>query len=73
MLIMRLTALEPSRRGAVMGLNSAVTYLAVFAGTSAFGPVYTAYGFAACAAVAVGLTLVSAAAASFRPGPRLDA
>ena len=73
MLIMRLTALDPTRRGAVMGLNSAVTYLAAFAGTSAFGPVYTAYGFAACAAAAVGLTLVSAAAASFRPGPRLDA
>jgi len=62
MLIMRLTALDPARRGAVMGLNSAVTYLAVFAGTSTFGPLYTAYGFAACACAAVLLTLVSAAA-----------
>lgn len=62
MLIMRLTALDPVRRGSIMGLNSAVTYLAVFAGTSAFGPVYAAYGFATCAAAAVALTLVSAAA-----------
>jgi predicted MFS family arabinose efflux permease len=61
MLIMRLSALDPARRGSVMGLNSAVTYLAVFAGTSAFGPVYVAFGFAACAAAAVALTLVSAA------------
>jgi hypothetical protein len=45
-----------------MGLNSAVTYLAVFAGTSGFGPVYSAYGLAACASAAVALTLVSAAA-----------
>jgi MFS transporter, DHA1 family, inner membrane transport protein len=73
MLIMRLTALDPKQRGAVMGLNSAVTYLAVFAGTSAFGPAYTTFGFAACAAVAAALTLVSAAVASFRRGPRLDA
>lgn len=61
MLIMRLTALDPARRGAVMGLNSAVTYLAVFAGTSGFGPVYTAHGFAACAAAALALTLISVA------------
>ncbi|TGS52686.1 MFS transporter, partial [Mesorhizobium sp. M3A.F.Ca.ET.201.01.1.1] len=27
-LVMRLTALDPSRRGTIMGLNSAVTYLA---------------------------------------------
>jgi predicted MFS family arabinose efflux permease len=64
MLIMRLASLDPVRRGSVMGLNSAVTYLAVFAGTSAFGPVYSAWGFAACAAAAVGLMLVATAAAA---------
>jgi DHA1 family inner membrane transport protein len=62
MLIMRLTALDPARRGAIMGLNSAVTYLAVFAGTSGFGPVYSAWGFAACAGTAVVLMLVATAA-----------
>jgi MFS transporter, DHA1 family, inner membrane transport protein len=62
MLIMRLSALDPVRRGSIMGLNSAVTYLAVFVGTSAFGPIYSAWGFAACAATAVALTLVAAAA-----------
>lgn len=44
-LIMRLTALEPSQRGAIMGLNSAVTYLALFAGTIVMGEVYAAEGF----------------------------
>lgn len=44
-LIMRLTALEPSQRGAIMGLNSAVTYLALFAGTIVMGKVYAAEGF----------------------------
>jgi hypothetical protein len=37
---------------------------AVFAGTSAFGPVYAAYGFTACAFAAVVLTLVSALASN---------
>jgi DHA1 family inner membrane transport protein len=64
MLIMRLAALDPARRGSVMGLNSAVTYLAVFAGTSAFGPIYSAWGFAACAATAVGLMLIAVAASA---------
>ena len=31
-LILRLAALDPGRRGAIMGLNSGVTYLALFAG-----------------------------------------
>jgi MFS transporter, DHA1 family, inner membrane transport protein len=62
-LIMRLTALDPARRGTIMGLNSAVTYLAVFAGTSGFGPIYASWGFATCAAVAVALTLVAVASA----------
>ena len=62
-LIMRLTALDPAQRGTIMGLNSAVTYFAVFAGTSGFGPIYATYGFAACAALAVGLMLVSVVSA----------
>lgn len=59
-LIMRLTAIDPARRGTIMGLNSAVTYLAVFAGTTGFGAVYAAYGFVASAVLAAGLTLISA-------------
>ena len=40
-------------RGAVMGLNSAVTYSAVFAGPAIMGPLYNALGFA-------GITIVAA-------------
>ncbi|MFD2055208.1 MFS transporter [Mesorhizobium calcicola] len=65
-LVMRLSALDPSRRGTIMGLNSAVTYLAVFVGTTGFGPLYSTFGFATCAAVAALLMLVAAAAAAWR-------
>jgi len=60
-LIMRLTALDPERRGTIMGLNSAATYLAVFAGTTGFSVVYANFGFVAAAVVAAGLTLISLA------------
>jgi DHA1 family inner membrane transport protein len=60
-LIMRLTALDPARRGTIMGLSSAATYLAVFAGTTGFGVVYANFGFVASAVVAAGLTLISLA------------
>ncbi|TGP56652.1 MFS transporter [bacterium M00.F.Ca.ET.230.01.1.1] len=70
-LVMRLTALDPSRRGTIMGLNSAVTYLAVTVGTAGFGPLYTNLGFANCALIAAGLMLVAASAAAWRSvGPR---
>lgn len=62
-LVMRLGAIDPSRRGAIMGLNSAVTYLAVFVGTSGFGPVYAGFGFVAVAGLAAALMLVAIAAA----------
>ncbi|TPK42388.1 MFS transporter [Mesorhizobium sp. B2-5-4] len=65
-LVMRLSALDPSRRGTIMGLNSAVTYLAVFVGTTGFGPLYSGFGFAACAMVAAVLMLVAASAAAWR-------
>ncbi|TGV72856.1 MFS transporter, partial [Mesorhizobium sp. M00.F.Ca.ET.149.01.1.1] len=70
-LVMRLTALDPSRRGTIMGLNSAVTYLAVTVGTAGFGPLYTNLGFANCALIAAGLMLVAASAAAWRSvGPQ---
>lgn len=65
-LVMRLTALDPARRGTIMGLNSAVTYLAVTIGTAGFGPLYTGLGFANCALIAAGLMLVAAGAAAWR-------
>jgi predicted MFS family arabinose efflux permease len=65
-LVMRLSALDPSRRGTIMGLNSAVTYLAVFVGTTSFGPLYSSFGFAICAAVAAVLMLIAASAAAWR-------
>jgi len=61
-LIMRLTMIDPSRRGTIMGLNSAVTYLAVFVGTTGFGPLYTSFGFAVSALVAAALMLIAALA-----------
>ncbi|RWB08143.1 MAG: MFS transporter [Mesorhizobium sp.] len=65
-LVMRLSALDPSRRGTIMGLNSAVTYLAVFVGTTSFGPLYSSFGFATCAMIAALLMLVAASAAAWR-------
>ncbi|MER9327283.1 MFS transporter [Mesorhizobium sp. M0488] len=67
-LVMRLSALDPGRRGTIMGLNSAVTYLAVFVGTTGFGPLYSSFGFTTCALVAALLMLVAAAAAAWRTG-----
>jgi predicted MFS family arabinose efflux permease len=65
-LIMRLTAIDPSQRGTIMGLNSAVTYLAVFIGTTGFGAIYASFGFVASAVVAAALTVISALAAMSR-------
>ncbi|MCF3933483.1 MFS transporter [Acuticoccus sp. M5D2P5] len=48
--------------GAVMGLNSAVTYTAVFTGPLFLGPVFTNYGFAAVATCAGAIVALGAAA-----------
>lgn len=42
----RLVALDPAQRGAILGLNSAITYLAVFGGASLGGVVFATWGFA---------------------------
>lgn len=65
-LIMRLSAIDPARRGTIMGLNSAITYLAGFIGTAAFGPLHTEFGFAFSTFVAAGLMLVAVFAAAWR-------
>jgi DHA1 family inner membrane transport protein len=62
-LIMRLTALDPARRGAIMGLNSGVTYLALFAGTIGFGAVYAGSVFFILPLAAAGLMLAAAISA----------
>lgn len=62
LLITRLTAIKPDKKGSIMGLYSAVTYFGVFAGTSIFGLAYSQYGFAFAAMVAMALTLFSALA-----------
>ena len=60
-LIGGLSAINPARRGTILGLNSAVTYLSVTVGTVGFGPLYALGGWplltliaaALCAAAAV--------------------
>lgn len=66
LLIVRLTAIDPAKRGTIMGLHSTVTNLAVFAGTSSFGQVYAAGGFAMTAYAATALTLAAALASMAR-------
>ncbi len=45
-LVGQLSALSPSQRGAILGLYSATTYVAMFVGTAAFRLVFEAQGFA---------------------------
>ncbi|THK34575.1 MFS transporter [Ensifer sp. MPMI2T] len=66
-LIMRLTALDPARRGAIMGLNSGVTYLALFAGTIGFGAAYAGSGFFILPLAAAVLMFVAALFAARAP------
>jgi MFS transporter, DHA1 family, inner membrane transport protein len=61
-LVSRLSAIDPAQRGTVMGLNTTVSYLAVFMGTTGFGPIYSAFGFPALPATAAALMLVAALA-----------
>ncbi|WP_404403164.1 MFS transporter [Pelagibacterium halotolerans] len=59
-LIVLLNRRAERARGAVMGLNSAVTYLAVFAGPVVLGTVYTRSGFTAVTTLAGVLVAVAA-------------
>lgn len=72
LIITRLIALDPSRSGAIMGLYSTVTYLAVFAGATLYQPLFRMAGFAGCAfasaaCVAVALAVAIAQARSAAP------
>lgn len=46
--VSRLNRLDPSQRGAVMGMNSTVMYLSVFGATILFRPLFEAGGIAWC-------------------------
>ncbi|GFE63613.1 MFS transporter [Litoreibacter roseus] len=52
LIVSRMVALDPDQRGAILGLNSSITYICVFAGAIGFRPVFEAYGYAACAVLA---------------------
>ncbi|MCR9215456.1 MAG: MFS transporter [Proteobacteria bacterium] len=52
LIVGRLTALDETQRGAIMGLYSGITYLAMFLGTALFRPVFIQYGFLACSLLA---------------------
>lgn len=71
-LVTQLTAIDPARRGTIAGLNSAVTYLAAFAGTIGFGPIYVSLGFAALPAAAALLMLTTVLAARASRNDRRD-
>ena len=60
LLIVRLTSIDPTKRGTIMGLHSTVTNLAVFAGTGSFGLIYAQNGFAPIAYTAMACTLAAA-------------
>ncbi|WP_457309965.1 MFS transporter [Sphingomonas sp. UYAg733] len=51
LIVGRLTALDPDQRGAILGLYSAVTYLAVSAGAFFYRPLFGQFGFTGCAIV----------------------
>lgn len=55
LLVGALTALAPARRATILGLYSATTYIAMFAGTALFKLVFEAVGFAGAALVAAAL------------------
>ncbi len=57
---------KPAARGAVFGLNSAVTYAAALVGVAGAGPLYEAIGFAALSASAAALLASAAVIAVLR-------
>jgi len=60
LVVARLTALDPSQRGAIMGLFSTVTYLCIFAVPVLGGLAYASWGLAGCLTISAALCLVEA-------------
>jgi predicted MFS family arabinose efflux permease len=67
-LILLLSRAKPERRGAVLGLNSAVTYLGALVGTGGAGILYPGPGFGAVSMAAAILVGTAAVVASHPPG-----
>ncbi|MDO6523339.1 MFS transporter [Shimia thalassica] len=61
--VSRLSRLDPSQRGAVMGLNSTTMYASVFAATVLYRPGYESFGINLCLWISAALTLMGAAEA----------
>ncbi len=62
-LVGQLTALSPRQRATILGLNSAVTYAAMFVGTTVFKVVFESFGFSVIAflsAVCIAPALIGA-------------
>ncbi|MEM7645186.1 MAG: MFS transporter, partial [Pseudomonadota bacterium] len=66
LIVGRLTQAAGGRKGAVLGLNSAVTYLCVVIGAAGFRPAFETGGLALCALIGAGLALAIAAEALTR-------
>lgn len=60
LLVMRLTDAQPQSKGAILGLNTTVTYIGSLVGTALFRPIYSTYGFRALAIVSAGLLFIAA-------------
>ncbi|MGH6613247.1 MFS transporter [Sphingomonas sp.] len=69
LIVGRLSALDADRRGAILGLYSAVTYLAVSAGALFYRPLFAQLDFAGCA-LASACCILPALALSLRGRPR---
>ncbi|WP_166415738.1 MFS transporter [Cochlodiniinecator piscidefendens] len=61
----RLAAIDPTQRGAIMGLNSTMMYLAVFAATVVFKPLFEHFGIVGCAIAASVIVTFGAGEALF--------
>ena len=68
LIVGRLTTLDPRQRGAILGLNSAVTYLSVFAAALLYRPVFDQAGLAVCALVSAGCVALTLADRGRAPG-----
>ena len=62
--VSRLTAIDPTQRGAILGLNSAVMYLSVFAATLVFRMGFDMSGLAGCMLISALLAAFGAVEAS---------
>lgn len=60
LIVAGLCAIDAGQRGAILGLNSAATYLAASLGVLTFGPLYEQTGFAALTFAAATATLAAA-------------